>query len=184
LVFNGNSFNNGLGLYLYENSATDTMQICGLAGGSSSFGTGGGAGSGSGHLFSGFTPTVNQWFYAAVVVNGSSGADSIYIDSCTTPAATGTGTFNTPAAAGGGNPFHVGFVLGSAGNTNNTNYTVLTASELWGAADDVRVLTWNGTTYVFNPATDLEYPTPEPSTLALLTAGLLGLMTYAWRRRK
>ena len=27
-------------------------------------------------------------------------------------------------------------------------------------------------------------PAPEPSTLALLTAGLIGLLCYAWRKRK
>ena len=27
-------------------------------------------------------------------------------------------------------------------------------------------------------------PVPEPSTLALLTSGLIGLLAYAWRKRK
>ncbi len=41
-----------------------------------------------------------------------------------------------------------------------------------------------GKTASFNAATGILTVVPEPSSLVLLTAGLLGLLAYAWRKRK
>ena len=41
-----------------------------------------------------------------------------------------------------------------------------------------------GKTASFDAATGILTVVPEPSVLALLTAGLLGLLAYAWRKRK
>jgi hypothetical protein len=161
LAYDGDTYRNGFGLYLYGGV------IRALCGGSQ-------AGSGWAAI-STFVPTPNTWFYAAAVFN--SGTTSIYINSTTpnvtTPGHLINGTTPTSLAT-------AGFEIGAARDIQGTSSTV---DYLLGAADEVRVFTWTGSN--FNAATDLEYAqTPEPSTLALLTAGLLGLLAYAWRRRK
>ena len=40
------------------------------------------------------------------------------------------------------------------------------------------------TTFEYMPSVILAVPTPEPSTIALLAAGLFGLLAYAWRKCK
>lgn len=72
------------------------------------------------------------------------------------------------------------FIIGAAGDATHGYSDLLT-----GAADHVRLLAFDGSSYVFNASTDLSYmAAPEPSTIALLVTGLLGLLAYAWRKRK
>jgi hypothetical protein len=52
------------------------------------------------------------------------------------------------------------------------------AGTLWGKIADVRL----GET--FNDVTPIGIATPEPGSVTLLTTGLLGLLAYAWRKRK
>ncbi len=40
------------------------------------------------------------------------------------------------------------------------------------------------TTFAYMPSVVLQTPLPEPSTIILVATGLLGLLAYAWRRRK
>ena len=89
------------------------------------------------------------------------------------------------------------------GTTSGTDYFVLRAGP---GISPAYALPWLaaalvGTTPVFanpvafgeNPIPDLTgmpalilspAPTPEPSTLVLVGAGLLGLLAYAWRKRE
>jgi hypothetical protein len=127
------------------------------------------AANGFGLLDSGFTPTAGQWFYAAV--SADNGTSSVYVNS-TTAAATVTG--------GMANTLTNQFIIGAAGDATHGYSDLLT-----GAADHVRLLAFDGSSYVFNASTDLSYrAVPEPSTIAMLAAGLLGLLAYAWRKRK
>lgn len=149
-AYNGNSYSDGLGLYLING------HVQAIAAG------------GFGLLDSGFAPTPGQWFYAATSVNG--GTAAVYINSTTAAATMATGPLVSPSQ----------FVIGAAGNSTDGFSDLLT-----GAADHVRVLAYDGVNFVFNPSTDLSYSgVPEPSTLALLVTGLMGLLAYAWRKRK
>ena len=49
-----------------------------------------------------------------------------------------------------------------------TSYIGFGNDDAWGYIDNVK----------------LSVATPEPSTLALLATGLLGLLAYAWRKRR
>ena len=108
----------------------------------------------------GFTPTVGQWFYVAMVRDA--GDTKMYVNNTT---AIDFGSTYTPR------PVDPQFSLGVAGN-----------DYLKGSADEVRVFAFGSQFgYNFNASTDLLIAAPEPSTLALLTMSLFGLMAYAWR---
>jgi hypothetical protein len=115
---------------------------------------------------SGFVPTPGQWFYAALV--NDAGATSMYVND-TTPIPFGNIDPFAPAAQ---------FVLGAAGHVWDTS------DRLYGSADEVRLFAFGTEGRVFNANADLLIAVPEPSTLLLLTMSLLGLTTYARRRRK
>jgi hypothetical protein len=110
---------------------------------------------------SGFAPTLDEWFYVAMVRDN--GVGSVYINSVTPAAETSTAT---PIAAAGIS------ALCTAGGVEGMN----------GSLDEVRVFTFEAG--AFNASTDLLYRVPEPSTLAMLAMSLIGLTAYAWRKPK
>jgi hypothetical protein len=134
LAYDGDTYRNGFGLYLFGGT------IRALCGGSSP---------GSGWAAtSSFAPAPNTWFYAAAVFNN--GTTSIYINS-TTPTVTNpghliNGTQLSPLAS-------CGFEIGGARDLPGDGPTV---DYITGAADEVRVFTWDGVTTNFTPS-DLEY---------------------------
>jgi probable HAF family extracellular repeat protein len=108
--------------------------------------------------------------------------------------------FGTQSRAFGVNKY--GMVVGSSGNGVNaflyyngayTNlYSLINPSLGWTALNYAESIndsgqitgwgTYNGNTEPF--LLQVPVPTPEPSTLLLATAGLAGLLAYAWRKRK
>ncbi len=50
-----------------------------------------------------------------------------------------------------------------------------------GASGHLEVINYGGSAY---GGANMGYAVPEPSTIVLLTAGLIGLLAYAWRKRK
>ncbi len=152
LAYNGDSYNNGVGLYLIGG------HVQGIGGGG-----------GFGLLDSGFTPTPGEWFYAAVSVGD--GTASVYINSRTATAMKAGTILASPVANQ--------FTIGTAGNSTNGFGDLLS-----GAADQVRVHAY-GYGYAFDPSTDLSYvAVPEPMGICMLLSGLVGIMAYAWRKRR
>jgi hypothetical protein len=143
LAWNGNAAaGNGWGLICYQGTIQGYYSTVAIAS-------------------SGFTPTANEWFYAALVRDG--GVSTMYINDAT-PIAGLTGAPVTPAGIS---------ALCTAGGADGMN----------GLLDEVRVFTFEPGT--FNASTDLLIsPVPEPSCLALLSMSLLGLAVHAWQKRK
>jgi len=79
-----------------------------------------------------------------------------------------------------GNPIGIGNFSGDGG------FTSLAGGGNGGFNGEMDGWALSSFTGTFNPATDfvLSAPIPEPSTLVLLGCGLLGLLAYAWRKRK
>jgi hypothetical protein len=111
---------------------------------------------------SGFYPAQDEWFYAAVVRDN--GIGQIYINDSAPVGSLAT----TPIAPGAANSIAIGGMN----------------AEAWhGSADEVRVFTFAPGT--FNAGSDLLInQVPEPSSLALSAMSVLGLIAYAWRKRK
>jgi len=82
----------------------------------------------------------------------------------------------------GANTFDLGYYLSGLSGTKTVqwSYTIPTGNMSPGAAVGYYVHQGNG----FILAYDNLQITPEPSTLALLAAGLVGLLAYAWRKRR
>jgi hypothetical protein len=112
---------------------------------------------------SGFAPTAGEWFYAALVRDN--GITKMYINNANEI----TVANNTIA------PY-------SAANAPQFSLGVVSYDAFVGKADEVRVFTFEPG--AFNAGRDLLISAPEPSSLALLAAGLIGLAGYAWRKRK
>lgn len=62
--------------------------------------------------------------------------------------------------------------------------TMFTSIYIGDGTADVSVAWGSGDGYVSADAVRLTAAVPEPSVLALLVTGLLGLLAYAWRKRK
>lgn len=112
---------------------------------------------------SGFAPTPGEWFYAALVRDG--GITKMYVNN--TNEITVAGNTATPYSAAAAPQFSLG---------------VVSYDEFAGLADEIRVFTFEPG--AFNAGSDLLIAVPEPSTFALLAAGLFGLVAYAWRKQK
>jgi sugar lactone lactonase YvrE len=72
---------------------------------------------------------------------------------------------------------------GDAGSQVSYSGTSPSFGEIWGiavnsATNNIYVADQSGKVMVFNEAV------PEPSTVVLLTMGLIGMLAYAWRKRK
>lgn len=162
LAYNGNmgqlystyGFGNGFGLYVTGDTSP-------------------GGGGVSGHLMgllgyvswldSGFTIEANQWFYAALVKDN--GTVKMYFNK---NAPTNLGAMSTVAAD---NCSVIGSAYGSTGDL------------LSGAADNVRIFTFNAGQFSESDLL-INQTVPEPATMALCVTGVIGLLAYAWRKRK
>ncbi len=109
-------------------------------------------------------PPFGSWFHFCYVTDGSTAR--MYING------TQIGTHSSPPTSVANN------VTVGCQNDNDTNSTY--DGGLTGAVDDVRIFTFSG---AFVP-NDVFAPVPEPGTLVLLASGLLGLLAYAWRKRR
>jgi hypothetical protein len=111
---------------------------------------------------SGFYPAMDEWFYAAVVRDN--GVGQIYINDSAPVGSLAT----SPIVPGAANYIGVGGMN----------------AETWvGSIDEVRVFTFEAGG--FNASADLLInQVPEPSTLAMLAMSFIGMIAYAWRKRK
>jgi hypothetical protein len=128
-----------------------------------------------------YLPPLDSWTHVVWVNNG--GVGQLYINGTQYSAGAGNGQYLGPGAynvANGGT-----YIPQYASPPNNVmlggrNYSNTKSTGFNGAIDEVRVFTFAQGT--FNIADT--NPTPEPGTFALLTTGLLGMLAYAWRKRK
>lgn len=107
----------------------------------------------------------NTWHNVALVMNDSS-VLTAYLDGVALNTTTATNPGVDATAIG----------IGYDGAFNRDKWV--------GGVDHVRIFTYTGT---FDASTDLSLnmnKVPEPSTIALLVVGALGLIAYAWRKRK
>jgi hypothetical protein len=114
-------------------------------------------------LDSGFTVAANEWFYAALVKQN--GTVKMYFNN---NAPVNFGTKDTVAAS---SMSVVGSAYGSSGDF------------LSGAVDNVRVFTFDSGAFRESDLL-INQTVPEPSTVALCFTGVVGLLAYAWRKRK
>jgi hypothetical protein len=109
---------------------------------------------------------VDTWQHVALVRDN--GVATLYLNGVASGSSTSTP--NTPQG-----PLTVGFQnVQMSGNREWFN----------GQIDQLRVFTFAGGQ--FNAATDLtlSLAVPEPSTITILITGVIGLLAYAWRKRK
>jgi hypothetical protein len=115
-----------------------------------------------------------NWHYVAATYDGSNtlAGMALYVDGAaiaTTNASAGTITSMTTT-----DPFYIG-----------KKVTTVTRA-FYGSMDEVAVYgsALTGTEVLTHYNTGMGIPTPEPSTMALLATGLVGLLAYAWKKRR
>lgn len=129
-------------------------------------------------LDTGITLSNNTWFYAAIVRNagtttayfkndGDSSLTSVVIDTTHTPVAATNGLSTISSAYGLAN----GWL--TAGNYEFLN----------GSADSVRAFTFSSGGFTTSDLL-INQTVPEPSAMALVVAGMFGLLAYVWRKRR
>ena len=65
-----------------------------------------------------------------------------------------------------------------------SGWTLTTAKGINDAGQIAGTATKGGTSYAYVLQLPVPAPTPEPSTLLLTASGLLGLLSYAWRKQR
>jgi hypothetical protein len=116
----------------------------------------------------------DNWYHVAVAYNGQEGVTgntSLYwtklTGAATAASLLGTGTLDNDVSASSLHPFGIGNRAGDAGEDN-----------LRGLIDEVRI------SDIARGAGDFMFSVPEPSAILLLTTGVMGLLAYAWRKRR
>lgn len=146
LVYNGCSDTDGYGIYLYDGTVRGLYGNVAFA------------------VDSGFSPTANEWFYAALVRDG--GVAKMFIND----GAAVTGIWTAPAVP------TASFTIGGAGVGG-------VGDNMTGSADEVRLSVWSADA-TFNTDMLLISQVPEPSAAVIFVLGAAGLLAYAWRKRK
>jgi hypothetical protein len=102
----------------------------------------------------------------------------------------GTGPASNPSATTGSDPdpgtfydYSINFNSSDFIYTGNTKHHSGTVGVAVGDVLRIGFVQCNGT-YITDVRLDVSPTVPEPSTLVLLASGLIGLLAYAWRKRK
>lgn len=126
---------------------------------------------------SSIVPSIGAWHLLVATADMNTGSDMkghLYIDGALVPAADTTFAAGMDLAATAG--MHIG------------TYRSANGRYLTGKVDDIgiwdRAITAAEVSYLWNGGTGNPILVPEPGTLAMFATGLMGLIAYAWRKRK
>jgi hypothetical protein len=118
-----------------------------------------------------FVPTAGNWYHFVYADENGTGYVWVTDASGNTDVSASLGTSLAPNLSSLPDNIDVG-----------CRANAIPSNAFQGALDEVRIFTFAAGT--FNVADTAITSVPEPGTLALLTAGLVGLLAYAWRKRK
>jgi MSHA biogenesis protein MshQ len=118
------------------------------------------------YVFGSTTINDDKWHQLAMVYDSAAGTHTIYVDYTQETLSSHSESGTSFTSVGTGTDFNIGLF-------HNGLY------QFGGALDYIRV-----SNAALSPSQFITIDTPEPSVLILMATGLVGLLAYAWRKRK